>query len=59
MLNLSLPCPIPSCRCGGFSKIFYGYSEDLKYCLLTNKNKHNAVEKLNVNWIDLSYNLER
>ena len=43
MLNLSLPCPIPSCRFGGFSNIFDGYSEDLKYCLLTNKNKHTAV----------------
>ena len=30
ILNMSLPCPIPSCRFRTFSKIFDGYSDELK-----------------------------
>ena len=41
MLNISLPCPIPSCRFGGFNKIFDDCSEDLKY--------YTTVEQLNCN----------
>ena len=30
MLDISLPCPIPSYRFGGFSKTFDDYSDELK-----------------------------
>ena len=46
ILDRLLPCPIPSYRFRSFSKIFDSYSIDLKYCLLTNKNKHIAIENL-------------
>ena len=43
VFNVSLPCPVPSCRFGGFSKIYDNYVPELKQCLLTNNNKHDAV----------------
>ena len=54
ILNISLPSPIPSCRFGGFSIIFDGYSDDLNHCLLTSKNKHITVTKLNFGWVGWS-----
>ena len=51
ILDILLSFPIPSCRFRSFSKIFDSYSIDLKDCLLTNKNKHIAIE----NWILIGY----
>ena len=59
IFNVSLPCPVPSCRFGGFSKIYDNYVPELKQCLLTNNNKHDAVNMINFNWIDWSYNVNR
>ena len=51
--------PIPGCLFGGVSKIFDGYSDELKYSLLTSKNKHTAVAKLNSTLTDSAYNVKR
>ena len=59
MFNVSLPCPAPSCRFGGFSKIYDNYLPELKQILLTSNNKHDAVDKINFSWIDWSYNVNR
>ena len=59
IFNVSLPCPVPSCRFGGFSKIYDSYVPELKQCLLTNNNKHDAVNMMNFSWIDWSYNVNR
>ena len=40
IFNVSLPCPVPSCRFGGFSQIYDNYLPKLKHCLLTSNNKH-------------------
>ena len=59
IFNVSLPCPVPSCRFGGFSKIYDNYLPELKQCLLTSNSKHDAVDKINFSWIDWSYNVNR
>ena len=59
IFDVSLPCPVPSCRFGGFSKIYDKYVPELKHCLLTNNNKHAAVPMMEFKWIDWSYNVNR
>ena len=58
-MDISLPCPIPSCRFGDFSKIFDDYSDEFKNCLLTSKYKHTTFIKLDFGWVDWSYNVEK
>ena len=41
--ELSLECPVPGCKFGGFSKIFDGYGTALKERLITNNGNHDAV----------------
>ena len=59
IFDVSLPCPVESCRFGGFSKIYDKYLPELKHCLLTSNNKHTAVNKMKFSWIDWSYNVDR
>ena len=59
IFNISLPCPVPSCRFSGFSQIYDNYLPELQHCLLTSNNKHDTVDKINFNWIDWSYNVNR
>ena len=57
--ELSLKCPVPGCKFGGFSKIFDGYGHVLKKRLITNNGNHDAVIFLNWNWVDLDYGEKR
>ena len=50
--ELSLECPVPGCKFGGFSKIFNGYGTALKKRLTTNNGHHDAVISPNWNWVD-------
>ena len=52
IFNVSLPCPVPSCTFGGFSKIYDNCLPELKQCLLTSNSKHDAVDNINFSWID-------
>ena len=59
ILDISLPCSIPSYRFGGFSKTFDDYSDEFKNCLLTSKYKHTTLIKLNFGWVDWSYSIKK
>ena len=41
--ELSLKCPVPGCKFGGFSKIFDQYKTVLKERLITNNGNHDLV----------------
>ena len=56
---VSLPCPVESCRFGGFSQIYDKYLLELKHCLLTSNNKHTVVDKMTFSLVDWSYNVDR
>ena len=45
--DISLPCPMPSCKFSGFTNFFNGYDNDIKKILLTSNNTHDPVSKIN------------
>ena len=48
IFNVSLPCPVQSCRLGGFSQIYDKYLPELKHYLLTSNNLDTIMPKSNV-----------
>ena len=56
---VSLPCPVKSCRFGGFSQTYDKYLPELKHCLLTSNNKHDDADEMKFSWVDWSYNVNR
>ena len=54
--DISLPCPMPSCKFSGFTNFFNGYDNDIKKILLTSNNTHDPVSKINYGWHDWKYN---
>jgi len=51
-VNLSLSCPIVSCKFVGFSKILDYYDEKRRQLLLTSSNKHAAATNIKFQWVD-------
>ena len=59
IFDVSLPCPVESCRFDGFSKIYDKYIPELKHCLVISNNKHSAINKMKFGWVDRLYNADR
>ena len=53
--KLSLICPVPGCKFGGFVKIYDKYQTVLTERLITNNGNHDVVLDPNWNWIDWNY----
>ena len=53
--DLSLECPVPGCKFGGFAKIYDNYCPALKERLITNNGHHDAVSNPNWNWVEWNY----
>ena len=53
--ELSLKCPVPGCKFGGFAKSYDQYQTGLIERLITNNGNHDDVLAADWNWIDWNY----
>ena len=53
--ELSLKCPVPGCKFGGFAKIYDKYQIVLTERIITNNGNYDAVLAPNWNWVDWNY----
>ena len=47
---LSLNCPIPGCKFGGFTKHYFLYNDSLKQGILTNNSRYDPVMTPKWDW---------
>ena len=57
--ELSLACPVPGCKFGGFAKIYDSYGPELQTRIITNNGNHDAVISPSWKWVDWNYGTRR